>query len=99
MSKQKPLPPQKVPPLTVVPPLKQAPSYKEAKPETFEHDAIFCPAREDAFAETAIQMEKAGWELVSVVPQQRHVSNSNGSGMMQGWMTFWKRVKKEEKTS
>ena len=99
MSKQKPLPPQKVQPLTGAPPIKQAPSYKEAKPETFEHHAVFCAASENDFLALAEKMESARWELVSVVPQQKHVSTSNGTGMAQGWMTFWKRVKKEEKTS
>lgn len=96
MSKQKPLPPQKVPLIVKSPPpLKEAPSYKLWAPATFEHRAAFCQADEVAFGTLAATMELDGWELVSTESCQRHVSTANGTGMSHGWMTFWKRIKKE----
>ena len=98
MSKQKPLPPQQSPkpvrnenPVTRpwATPLAPSPLVK------FEHRAVFCQADEVAFGALATTMERDGWELVSTESCQRHVNTANGAGMSQGWMTFWKRVKKE----
>ena len=75
-------------------PMLLAPRMELMRPE-YEHRAVFCLANEGDFGALASTMEKDGWELVNTESCQRHVSTSNGTGMSQGWMTFWKRVKKE----
>ena len=79
-------------------PVLLAPRMELMRPE-HEHRAVFCLANEGAFGALASTMEKDGWELVGTESCQRHIHIANAAGMAQGWMTFWKRLKKEEEAS
>ena len=68
---------------------------KKAAPR-HEYTAVFCAANEDSFWELSESYAAAGWEFLEVIVHQRHVTSAHGSGLSHGWMTFWKRIKKEK---